>query len=100
MTSTPTLGEYEQTILELLPSQGRWTDADYLWLTDHASRLVEFTDGHIEHLPIPTDQHQSIAELFFLLFTNFLAPIGGKAHLAPLRLQIRPGKYREPDVLL
>ncbi|HEX5444119.1 MAG TPA: Uma2 family endonuclease [Pirellulales bacterium] len=25
---------------------------------------------------------------------------GGKARFAPLRLQIRPGKYREPDVLL
>ena len=58
--STPALGEYKQTLLDLLPDQGHWSDAEYLWLTDHTSRLVEFTDGEIEVLPPPTDRvHQA-----------------------------------------
>ena len=28
---------------EVLP-QGGWGDGDYLWVTDHARQLVEFTD--------------------------------------------------------
>lgn len=95
-----TLGEYEQMLMELLPDQGRWSEEEYLWLTDHTSRLVEFTDGFIERLPMPTALHQTIAEMFFLLFTAHVSPLGGKAHIAPIRLRVRPGKFREPDVLL
>src|SRR5581483_6797145 len=56
--------------------------------------------GYLEPLPMPTDIHQSIAEFFFMAFSAFLAPIGGRAHLMGIRLRIRKGKYREPDVLL
>ncbi len=94
------LGEYKQTLIDLLPDQGHWSDAQYLSLTDHTSRLVELTDGYLEPLPMPTDLHQSIAEFFFLALTAFIAPLGGKVHLAALRLKIRSGKFREPDVLL
>lgn len=31
---------------EVLP-QGCWGDDDYLRLTDHTRRLVEFTDGYV-----------------------------------------------------
>ena len=41
-------------LCDLLPSQGHWSDDAYLWLTDHTNRLIEFTDGHIQELPIPT----------------------------------------------
>jgi hypothetical protein len=34
------------------------------------------------------------------LLRVFLAQLGGKVLFAPLRLQIRPGKQREPDILL
>jgi len=44
----------------LFPAQGEWSEDDYLWLTDHTRCLVEFTDGHIEVLPMPTDAHQRI----------------------------------------
>ena len=33
-------------------------------------------------------------------FHAFLQPLGGEALFAPLRLRIRPGKFREPDLLL
>jgi Uma2 family endonuclease len=87
-------------LLETLPKQGTWSEEDYLWLTDHTTRLVELSDGFLEWVPVPTDKHQSILEFLFLLFHGFLAPRGGKVHLAPLRLRLRPGKFREPDLLL
>ena len=37
----------------LFPAQGEWSEDDYLWLTDHTRCLVEFTDGHVEVLPMP-----------------------------------------------
>jgi Uma2 family endonuclease len=90
----------KKLLLDLLPDQGEWSDEAYLWLTDHTTRLVEFTDGFIEVLPMPTDRHQSILEFLFLAFHGFLAPRGGKVHMAALRLRLRQGKFREPDLLL
>lgn len=99
-TSNNVLDEYQQTLVELFPTQGSWSEPEYLWLTDHVRRLVEFTDGQIEPLPMPTDEHQSITEFIFIALSLFITPLGGKVHMAPLRLQIRPGKFREPDVML
>ena len=49
---------------------------------------------------MPTDRHQSILQFLFLAFLAFLQPRGGKVQFAALRLQIRPDKFREPDLLL
>ena len=84
---------------ELLPAQGQWSEADYLWLTDHTSRLIEFTDGYLEVLPMPTDEHQTMVLLLYELSVAFVRPRGGKVLVAPLRLKIRDGKYREPDIV-
>jgi Uma2 family endonuclease len=62
--------------------------------------LLEFDDGYIEVLPKPTDQHQAISQFIFLALLECIQRIGGKVQYAPLRLQIRPGKHREPDILL
>jgi len=93
-------GKIKKLLLELLPDQGLWTDEKYLWLTDHTSRLVEFTDGYLEVLPMPTDKHQNILGHLYMLFRAFVLPLGGKVQFAALRLQLREGKYREPDLLL
>src|SRR5437868_2411500 len=93
-------GELKDLLVDLLPSQGCWLDEQYLWLTDHTNRFVEFTDGHIEILPTPTDKHQSILQFLVLAFHGFIHPLGGKVQFAPLRLRIREGKYREPDLIL
>jgi Uma2 family endonuclease len=87
-------------LAEILPAQGSWTEEGYLRLTEHTNHLVEFTDGLLELLPMPTDKHQSIVEFLFLIFHQFITPLGGKVHIAPVRLQIRHGKFREPDILL
>ncbi len=86
--------------MELMPDQGSWTEEQYLAFTDHTNRLIEFTDGFVEFLPTPTDRHQSILQFLFLAFHAFVTPRDGKVHFSPLRLQIRPDKYREPDLLL
>ena len=84
---------------EVLP-QGCWGDDDYLWLTDHTRRLVEFTDGYLEILPMPSRGHQRILAFLYSAFHAFVAPSGGEVLFAPLRLRIRQGKFREPDLLL
>jgi len=86
--------------LDLLPLQGLWTEEQYLKLTDQTNQLIEFTDGYLEGLPMPTRRHQVILAFLYELFVAFIRPRGGKVLFAPLRLQVRPGKYREPDLLL
>lgn len=86
--------------VDLLPLQGLWTEAQYLRLTDETNHLIEFTDGVIEVLPMPTDSHQVLLLFLYDLLKAFIQARGGKVLVAPLRVRIRPGKYREPDILL
>jgi Uma2 family endonuclease len=90
----------DDLVLSLDPLQGHWTEEQYLLLTDQTNRLLEYTDGYIEALPMPTDDHQAMLEWLFLALKAFIEQIGGKVRFAPLRLLIGEGKYREPDILL
>ena len=94
------LWEEDELVLDLGALQGLWAEAQYLKLTDQTNRLIEFTDGYVEVLPLPTPRHQVILALLYELFATFLRPRGGKVLFAPLRLQVRLNKYREPDLLL
>ena len=85
----------------LFPAQGAWSEDDYLWLTDHTKHLVEFTDGHIEVLPMPTDAQQRMVLFLYRALYGFLAARDlGIVLVAPLRLRLPTGRYREPDLLL
>jgi Uma2 family endonuclease len=86
--------------IDLLPLQGLWTVEQYLKLTDQTNQLIEFSDGVIEVLPMPTDRHQAISRLLFLALLAFVERLGGTVFYAPLRVQVRPGLFREPDLLL
>lgn len=86
--------------LDLLPLQGLWTEQQYLALTDQTNHLVEFTDGEIEVLPMPTSGHQVILLLLYDLFRAAVERAGGKVLVAPLRLRVGPSKFREPDILM
>ncbi|HVC98738.1 MAG TPA: Uma2 family endonuclease [Pirellulales bacterium] len=99
-TEVPSLQEWKDLLEDILPPQGRWSEEEYLVLTDHRNRLIEFTDGFLEVLPMPTDKHQSILQFLFLAFLEFVKPRGGKLQFTPLRLRIRPRKFREPDLLM
>jgi Uma2 family endonuclease len=92
-------GEPAWEMLEVLPAQGEWSEAEYLAL--ETNRLVEFTDGMIEVLPMPTVLHQLMAVWLCNLLNGLKVgdKRAGLAIVAPLKLKVRSKKYREPDVL-
>jgi len=92
--------ELTRLLQEAAPRQGQWSQDDYLRLTDSTNRLIEWTDGCIEVLPMPTDEHQSIAAFLYEGFVDFVRAHGGKVLFAPLRVRIREGAFREPDLVL
>ena len=85
---------------EPLSQQEPWTEAQYLQLTDRSRLLLEFTDGRLDILPMPTDQHQVIVRFLLLALLPRVLELGGTVLFAPLRLRTRDGKFREPDLLL
>jgi Uma2 family endonuclease len=99
-TVTSERSMYEETLLDILPAQGYWSEEAYLWLTDQTNRLIEFTDGRVEILPMPTKKHQAIVKYLFLLFHAVMEQTGGTVFFAALRLRIAPRKFREPDLML
>ncbi len=99
-TSTTSPDALHALLREVLPPQGNWSDEEYLWLTDRCNRLVEFTDGHVQELPMPTFTHQAILAFLYRLFHEHLDPRGGVVMFAALRMRIRAGMFREPDLLL
>lgn len=86
-------------VREAAPRQGAWTDADYLWLTDHAEGRVEFTDGYIELLPPVTVTHQVILAFLYEAFAAWVDSRGGLVLLPGLRLRVRESKFRAPDLV-
>lgn len=99
-TASITQEQLTRLLQEVAPRQGPWSQDDYLRLTDCTNRLIEWTDGCIEVLPMPTDEHQSIAAYLYKRLDAFALEHGGKVLFAPLRLRIREGAFREPDLLL
>jgi Uma2 family endonuclease len=92
--------ELNKWLLEVLPRQGNWSEEEYLWVSEHTNHLVEYTDGYIEILPMPTTRHQVILAMLYLVFHVVVKPMGGKVLFSPLRLRVREGKFREPALLL
>lgn len=86
--------------IDLAPLQGLWTVEQYLKLTDHTRCLAEFSHGNLEMLPMPAQRHQMILAFLYRVFFAFLQPRGGLVLFAPLRLQVGPTTFREPDLLL
>jgi Uma2 family endonuclease len=87
-------------IARLFPAQGYWSEGDYFSLP--TNKRVEFADGSIEVLPMPTTAHQLIVAFLFEFlkaFANSRRPKLGTALFAPLPVRLRDGKYREPDVV-
>jgi len=87
-------------IADLFPQQGVWTEADYIRLADATNRLTELSNGRIELLPVPTEEHQFIL-LFLRDVLNAFVQVRrlGATLVAPLRVYLGPGRYREPDVM-
>src|SRR5258708_2223631 len=82
----------------LFPSQGHWSEAEYLALD--TNRLVELSDGCLAVLPMPTILHQLIVKFLIQTLEAFVERHGGGMVLfAPLPTRLGPGKFREPDVV-
>ena len=85
-------------IAQLFPAQGQWSEEEYLALD--TNRLIEFSHGLLEVLPTPTQSHQLLVIALFELLRNYVHSRQlGMVLLAPMRIQLWPGKFREPDVL-
>lgn len=83
----------------LIGNQGFVTEAEYLAFD--GNRLIEYSDGWIEVLPMPTTSHQRTIAFLYAAFLAFTTPGGlGEVLFAGIRVRIRTGKYREPDLVL
>jgi Uma2 family endonuclease len=92
--------EDDRLEIDLLPLQGLWTEEQYLRLTDQTNRFIEFTEGTLEGLPIPTRKHQAISRFLFLALLAYVQRLGGTVFYAPLPVRVAPGRFREPDLVL
>ena len=98
-TATPDkTAELTCEVAQLFPAQGHWNEDEYLSLdTNH---LVEFSQGQLEVLPLPTFSHQRLVALLYRLLLGFIEERGlGVVMFAPLRIQLGHGKFREPDLV-
>ena len=91
-------GEPVWELAHLFPYQGAWSEEEYLALeTNH---LIEYTDGSLEMLPMPTIQHQLIVAFLYNMLLSFIQSKKlGTLLFAPLRVKLWEGKYREPDLV-
>ncbi len=83
----------------LFPRQGEWTEEDYLSLG--TNWMIEFSEGILEVLPMPTIAHQMMVEWLHSQLKIYLEThgIAGRVLFAPLPIRLWAGKYREPDIV-
>jgi Uma2 family endonuclease len=82
----------------LYPRQGEWSVEEYLDLP--TNRLIEYVDGRLEFLPMPTTLHQWIVFYLCRLVHDFVSSYHlGLILPAGLPVQLRSDKLREPDVV-
>jgi Uma2 family endonuclease len=95
-TSPP--GEPTWEVALLFPEQGTWSEEEYLALS--GNRLIEFSHGYLEVLTMPTTTHQLIVLYLYRALASFVEGQNlGLPVVAPLRVRLWPGKFREPDVV-
>lgn len=91
------IGKPAWDVARLFPNQGHWSEHEYLNL--NGNHLVEFSDGCVEVLPMPTMMHQMMVLWLYGKLSEFVAPHGlGRLLVAPFRVRLWEGKYREPDL--
>ena len=97
-TTPDNAAELTWEIAQLFPAQGQWSEEEYLALD--TNRLVEFSHGQTEVLPMPTFSHQRLVAFLYRALAGFVEDKGlGIVMFAPLRIQLWRGKYREPDIV-
>lgn len=85
-------------IAKIFPAQGTWAEEDYLLLP--GNRLVEYSHEIVEVLSMPSPAHQMVVLLLYRLLYRHVQKIkAGSVLVAPTRVKLWAGKYREPDLL-
>lgn len=75
-----------------------WTEQEYLDLP--GGKLVEFDNGHVEVLPMPSEYHQDVVINLLSALRAFVRSKNlGKVLCAPMPVKVDLLKYREPDLL-
>ncbi|MEZ4518571.1 MAG: Uma2 family endonuclease [Chloroflexota bacterium] len=91
-------GEPVWELAHLFPYQGDWSVDEYLTL--NTNHLIEYVDGYLEFLPMPTLSHQDILAYLYEMLKLFVTAASlGKVYFAPLRVRLTPKEYREPDIV-
>ena len=94
----PKIGEPVWELARLYPAQGYWTEEAYLNL--ETNWLVEYDNGILEVLDMPSHYHQDIVGFLYILFRLWIRANNiGYVVFAPMPLTVFTGKYREPDLL-
>src|SRR3972149_1350499 len=87
--------DYAWEVATLFPEQGEWSEEAYLDLTDDTNRRIEFTDGRLEFLAMPTEIHEALVRFLFLALYQFVeARKLGEVYFNGIRVRIRPRKMR------
>lgn len=99
-TPEPKQGEPVWALAELLhPRQGEWSESDYLHLDTNVR--IEFADGSLEFISMPSNTHEAIALFFYrLLYALVEASKLGLIRVSGTRVRTIPGKFRLPDVMV
>ncbi|QDT36095.1 Uma2 family endonuclease [Stratiformator vulcanicus] len=98
--NAPLPGEPVYRVAEMLPQQGQWTESTFLRYCLGDSR-VEFVDGNLEFLAVPTRTHQRILFLVAELLRGLVDKAAkGETFVAGYRVRMAGGNYREPDVVV
>lgn len=96
----PVVGEPVWDMALLYPVQGSWSEEQYLSVAFSENWLIEYTDGCVEILPMPTIKHQLIVRFFMDMLRAFVDPQKlGMVLFAPLPVKLRIKAYREPDLI-
>jgi Uma2 family endonuclease len=92
--------DYAWEVATLFPEQGEWSEEEYLQLTDGSNRRIEFTDGRLEFLPMPTEVHEALVQFLLMAIYSYINDRAlGKVYSNGIRLRIRPRKIRLPDII-
>jgi Uma2 family endonuclease len=91
-------GEWTWEVALQFPRQGEWTEQQFLDLPDN--RHIEFTDGVLEFLPMPTWIHAWIVDYFHDRLKAVVKSRNlGHTAASLAFVRVRSGKLREPDAV-
>jgi hypothetical protein len=83
-------GEPVWELVHLFPRQGEWTEREYLAL--NSTRLIEFSNGYLEILAMPTLLHQYIVAYLVKTLSTFVEKFMlGDVLFAPLPVHLWRG---------